>query len=130
MIMQLNVANKAALVPTMWQVDHGFAAVVNMTVKDHVFDLPVAKVDLDTLEPDVVAAHNQLQPRKLAILMTDIDRIVIVDETDMAVPQPYPLVPVGDGGRPRARFVLLAPQLGERFAAEIGRGGSAVRRLE
>ena len=47
MIMQLNVVNEAAPLPAMWQVDHGFAAVVNMAVEGHVFDLAIAVEDFD-----------------------------------------------------------------------------------
>ena len=68
MIMQLNVANKAAFLPAMGQVDHGFAAVVNMAVEGNVFDLAVAVDDFDAVEFNGVAAHKKLEPRKSAIL--------------------------------------------------------------
>ena len=120
MIMQLNVTNKAALLPAMGQVDHGFAAVVNLAVEGYVFDLAIAVEDFDAVEFDAVAAHKKLEPRKPAILTADMDRIVIVDESDMTVAQPFPLVvTVDDGSRAQGRSVFLTPEFGERFAAEI-----------
>ena len=43
MIVQLDVANEAAIVPAMRQVDNGFAAIVDMLVEDNVFNFAVAE---------------------------------------------------------------------------------------
>src|SRR5271157_4561150 len=83
MIVQLDIANETALMPAMGQVEHRITAIVDHAIKGDVFNLAIAEEDLDAVEFDVVAAHKQLEPRKLAILLADMDRIVIVDEADM-----------------------------------------------
>ena len=131
MIVQFNVANKAALLPAMWQVDHGFASVANHAVEGHVFDLAIAVEDFDAVEFDVIAAHNKLEPRKFAIPPADMDRIVIVDKADMAVAQPHPLVAVGDvesGSGPLRLPGPRAQQLPLR-GSRAG-NGNAIRRRE
>ena len=122
MIVQLDIANETALMPAMGQVEHRITAVVNHAIKGDVFNLAIAEEDLDAVEFDVVAAHKQLEPRKLAILLADMDRIVIVDEADMTVSQPYPFVMVSNGGRARGCFVFLSTEFGKRFATKIRPG--------
>ena len=86
MVAPFGVLNEPAFVPAMRQLDHGFAAVVDWTVEGHILDLAVAVEDFDAAELDIIAANDQLEPLELAVVPADVDLIVIVDETDVAVP--------------------------------------------
>ena len=46
MVVQLDVANEAAIVPAVRQVDNGFAAIVDVLVENNVFNFAVAEVAL------------------------------------------------------------------------------------
>src|SRR5271165_5994475 len=95
MIMKLDLTNETAFLPPRSKIDDSFATGWNMAVEDSVLDLAIAEYHFHAVELDVVAADKKLYPLEASIVAADADRVVIVNEPDMAIPEPHPLAREG-----------------------------------